>query len=99
MSRGMAAQLEGEATHYRTEAVRGSLATSRPVPLPPLSMSRHRSGSRRPPSGGSQAASQASSGSSTRQPVQPPTVPPSAPPSVPPSIPPSTPEGEGESVP
>ena len=53
MSRGMATQLEGEAMHYRTEAVRGSLATGRPVPLPPLSMSRHRSGSRRPPGGGS----------------------------------------------
>ena len=90
MGRAMATQLEGEVMHYQAEAVRGSLSTSRPVPLPPLSVSRHRFGNHRPPVGGSQAASKASSGGSIRQPVQPPIAPPLAPPSAP--------EGEGESA-
>ena len=94
MSCGMAVQLEGEAMHYRTEAVRGSFATGHPVPLPQLSMSRHCSGSHRPLVGGSRATSQASSSGSVRQPAQPPT----APPLVPLSVPPSAPEGEGESA-
>ena len=94
MDRAMAAQFETEAMHYRREAVLGSVSTGRRVPPPPLSVSRHRSGSRRPPVGGSRATSQASSGGSVCQLAQPPAAPPSAPSSVPPSAP----EGEGESA-
>ena len=87
MGRVMTSQLESEVMHYRREALRGSAATGCPIPPPPLSVSRHRSGSRCPPVGGSRAASQASSGGSVRQPAQPPVAPPSAP------------NGEGENAP
>ena len=80
-------QLEGEVKHYRFEALRGSIAMGRPVPVPPLSMSRHRSGSHRLAVEGSRATSQASSSGSVRQPAQPLATPPSAP------------EGEGENAP
>ena len=98
MDRAMATQFETEAMHYRQEAVLGSVSTSRRVPPPPLSTSRHRSGSHRPPVGGSQAVSQASSSGSVRQSAQPLAAPRSAPRSVPSSVPPLAPEGEGESA-
>ena len=94
----MAAQFETETMHYRQEAVLGSVSTGCRVPPPLLSASRHCSGSRRPPVGGSRAASQASSGGSVRQSAQRLAAPPSAPPSVPPSVPPLALEGDGESV-
>ena len=83
----MVTQLEGEVRHYRCEAIQGRAAFGRAVPLPLMSMSRHRSSSCRPPVEGSQATSLAPLGTSIRQQSQPPVTPSSAP------------EGEGESAP